>query len=59
MAKKEYDYDKLVRFFKGVADLTFGHECIHVPPDTDYASVSPAKLGELLEKVDPEWYNQK
>ena len=43
---------KLEAFFKAVAMLTSNHDVI----GNTYASVSPAKLGEELEKVDPDWY---
>jgi hypothetical protein len=43
---------KLEAFFKAVALLTSNHDVI----GDSYATVSPAKLGIELEKVDPEWY---
>ena len=42
---------KLEAFYKAVAQLTFDHDVIG-----DSAVVFPSKLGEELERVDPEWY---
>lgn len=43
--------EKLETFFKEVANLTSNHD-VH----EDSAVVYPSKLGEALEKVDPEWW---
>ena len=53
--------EKLETFFKEVAILTNSHDGIHFSTDDgeydiDLAMVSPAKLGQALEKVDPEWW---
>lgn len=59
--------DLLEEFFRTVAGLTANHDGAHFyitdnherKLETDIAVVSPAKLGEALEKVDPEWWKQK
>jgi len=46
--------EKLEQFFKDIARMTKNHDVIN-----DSACVTADKLGEALEKVDPEWYNKK
>lgn len=46
----------LEEFFAAVADATVNHATFTSPDGEDYAVVYPKRLGELLEKVDPEWY---
>lgn len=43
--------DKLIAFYHAVAALTLNHDVI-----MEIAAVSPQKLGDLLEQVDPEWH---
>jgi hypothetical protein len=45
------DFVILEAFYRTVAQMTFNHDVLE-----DYAVVYPSKLGEELEKVDPEWY---
>jgi hypothetical protein len=42
---------KLNAFFNEIAALTSNHDVIN-----DHACVTADKLGEALEKVDPEWW---
>ena len=50
---------KLKKFFLAVADLTLHHEVAYNEHGEEVASVSPRKLGELLETIDPNWYKKE
>ena len=47
---------KLKKFFSAVGDLTLHHDVAYNTQGEEIASVSPRKLGELLETIDPNWY---
>jgi hypothetical protein len=47
---------KLRAFYKEVALMTLDHDEDNI---NGQATVSPAKLGKALEKVDPQWYTIK
>jgi len=65
--KEQTRLEKLEEFFRTVADLTMNHDGAHFyitdnherKLETDVATVSPAKLGAALEKVDPQWWKKK
>lgn len=46
-------FQKLKDFYKEVSDLTLNHDVLN-----DNAVVYPNKLGNILEKVNKEWYKQ-
>jgi len=46
----------LEQFYRNIVELTINHDFIESKDGHDYASVSPQKLGDLLAKVDPEWF---
>lgn len=50
---------KLKKFFLAVSDLTLHHEVAYNEHGEEVASVSPRKLGELLETIDPNWYKKE
>lgn len=49
------EIDTLRKFYKSVAKLTLEHDVITSVNGNQYASVSPSKLGELLETIDLRW----
>lgn len=48
----------LQEFYREVSKLTLRHDVIGCVDGNEYASVSPAKLGALLEKIDPQWIDK-
>lgn len=50
---------KLKKFFLAVGNLTLHHEVAYNEHGEEVASVSPRKLGELLETIDPNWYKKE
>lgn len=50
---------KLYAFFREVARLTVEHDVVVDMDNEDHAVVFPSKLGEALEKVDPDWFNNR
>jgi len=48
----------LQEFFREVSRLTLRHDVIASVDGNEYASVSPAKLGKLLEEIDPCWIDK-
>lgn len=49
----------LEKFFLDVADLTLNHDVAYNESGEEIASVSPRKLGQLLETINPEWYKKE
>ena len=47
---------ELQKFFSAVCDLTSQHDTAYNEHGEEIASVSPRKLGELLETIDANWY---
>lgn len=47
---------QLEQFYREVARLTAQHDVIVSVDGNEYASVSPARLGALLEKIDRDWW---
>jgi len=48
---------RLEKFYQEVAQLTLKHDVIRAVDGNEYASVSPSKLGALLENIDAKWYD--
>lgn len=46
-----HDHEALERFFIEIAELTLNHDVID-----DKAAVFANKLGDALDKVNPDWY---
>jgi hypothetical protein len=46
-------FQKLKEFYQEVCDLTINHDVLN-----DHGVVYPNKLGNILEKVNKEWYKQ-
>ena len=53
------ELERLRAFKAEIIKLMMNHDTLTVNAETDdiYAVVYPARIAEVLEKFDPEWYN--
>lgn len=61
--KQDDELERLRAFKTEIIKLMINHDTLTVPDaedelaDENYAVVYPARIAEVLEKFDPDWYN--